>query len=170
MFSSALAKIPSSSEAARMILGRLVCVSRPEKGDTIGTIASFENLQFVVKYEDGDPENFTGEEISKLLVTSFLGKRVRKYFRKHGTFGGTVVSFDDDSFYSVKYDDGDVEAYSESALQRLLICSQWQKDGCIANSLFTVGESVIAFQENFFEATILGKQVSILSLHYTINK
>jgi hypothetical protein len=143
-------------------IGRIICTSRPGSGDTIGFVESFQSPYFTVNYEDGTSENITEYDIQSLLVHSLIGKRVRKFFRNHGVFEGSVSSFDA-PFYSVKYDDGDVEAYPESSLERLLICSRWHRDGCSDSSLFSVGEKVIAFQGIYYEATIIGKQVPIYS-------
>jgi hypothetical protein len=59
--------------------------------------------------------------ISAETTTNLLiGRRVRKIFPDYGTFEGTIIEADD-KFYSVRYDDGDIEDYSANELRSILL-------------------------------------------------
>ena len=56
-----------------------------------------------------------GGNTSNLSHIAYVGRSVRKSFPPHGTFRGTVTSFDEaEALFQDTYEDGDQEEYNES--------------------------------------------------------
>ena len=53
-------------------------------------------------------------------MSGWIKRRVQKFFEGHGYFKGRVESFNKKtSFYKVRYEDDDVEEYTESELKEV---------------------------------------------------
>eukprot|EP00547_Thalassionema_nitzschioides_P013858 CAMPEP_0194249184 /NCGR_PEP_ID=MMETSP0158-20130606/19884_1 /TAXON_ID=33649 /ORGANISM="Thalassionema nitzschioides, Strain L26-B" /LENGTH=988 /DNA_ID=CAMNT_0038985645 /DNA_START=194 /DNA_END=3160 /DNA_ORIENTATION=- len=77
----------------------------------------------------GDPGLFT-------VQSRFFGSRVRKFFKGHGWFSGTVISFDEDlRYYLVRYEDGDTEEIYEPNLMIFLVKTD-DKDNDKAQNIY----------------------------------
>ena len=103
----------------------------------IGKIASYRKPYYKVKYDDGDREEYTKEEVEKLLL---IGKKVVNYFDGK-PYHGVIKSYKY-PYYKVLYEDGDEEDYDEEMFERrangikTTSFSAWKKQKEIMASLF----------------------------------
>ena len=79
----------------------------------IGKIASYRKPYYKVKYDDGDREEYTKEEVEKLLL---IGKKVVNYFDGK-PYHGVIKSYKY-PYYKVLYEDGDEEEYTKVECRR----------------------------------------------------
>ena len=145
---------PASSSAVQRILDASVIVKKtfPGQGDFYGVVHSHDpvNRWWLVKYDDGDQEEFTDDELRPLLPPAFRALlspapasaassapssaprsavqrildskiTIRKFFPGHGTFSGVVYDYDSaNRWWLVEYDDGDKEGFTDDELRPFL--------------------------------------------------
>ena len=113
---SAPAPAPASKQTKADNLIKKVVVKYFEAEPYLGKIASYRKPYYLVKYDDGDREEYTKAEVQKLLL---IGKKVVNYFDNQ-PYTGIIESYKH-PYYKVKYDDGDEEEYTKAEVKELLI-------------------------------------------------